>query len=152
MSISRTVFGGKSLWLAVAALVAAFAAVLFVLPQQASAADTGRVRVMHASPDTPAVDIFVDGAKAVTALAFPNNTPYVTLPAGGHNVKVFVSPSDGTGAPALEATLDIGTGKDYSVLAVGELEQRLPRALCTGRQQLHTCGRQSAYSPDSRCP
>ncbi|MGE0599732.1 MAG: DUF4397 domain-containing protein [Dehalococcoidia bacterium] len=121
MTKSRTLFGGTSLWLAVAAIIAAFAAILAVAPRQASAADTGRVRVMHASPDTPAVDIFVDGAKAVTALAFPNNTPYVTLPAGGHNVKVFVSPSDGSGAPALEATLNVEAGKDYSVLAVGEL-------------------------------
>ncbi|MGE3075385.1 MAG: DUF4397 domain-containing protein [Dehalococcoidia bacterium] len=121
MSIARTGSRGKNFWLAIAALVAALAAVVSFAPRSASAADTGRVRVMHASPDTPAVDIFVDGAKAVTALAFPNNTPYVTLPAGGHNVKVFVSPSDGSGAPALEATLDVAAGKDYSVLAVGEL-------------------------------
>ncbi|MGB4862867.1 MAG: DUF4397 domain-containing protein [Tepidiformaceae bacterium] len=121
MTASLSLPRGKSIWLMVAALVAAFAAVLSIAPRQASAADSGRVRVMHASPDTPAVDIFVDGAKAVTALAFPNSTPYVSLPAGGHNVKVFVSPSDGSGAPALEATLDVGAGKDYTVLAVGEL-------------------------------
>jgi len=112
---------GKTLALVLGALAAVFAAVFSIAPRQAAAADQGRVRVMHASPDTPAVDIFVDGAKAVTALAFPNNTPYVTLPAGPHNVKVFVSPSNGTGAPALEANLEVGAGKDYTVLAVGEL-------------------------------
>lgn len=112
---------GRLLLLTGAALIAALVAVLTLAPRGASAADSGRVRVMHASPDTPAVDIFVDGAKAVTALAFPNNTPYVTLPAGGHNVKVFVSPSNGTGSPALEANLEIGAGKDYTVLAVGEV-------------------------------
>lgn len=111
----------RLLLLAGAALITALVAVLALAPRGASAADSGRVRVMHASPDTPAVDIFVDGAKAVTALAFPNNTPYVTLPAGGHNVKVFVSPSNGTGSPALEANLEIAAGKDYSVLAVGEV-------------------------------
>ena len=111
----------KNMFLGVMAAAAALLSVVSFGPQQASAADTGRVRVMHASPDTPAVDIFVDGAKAVTALAFPNNTGYVSLPAGGHNVKVFVSPSDGTGAPALEANLDVAAGKDYTVLAVGEL-------------------------------
>lgn len=107
--------------LAAAAGIAALTGALSAAPQQAAAADNGRVRVMHASPDTPAVDIFVDGAKAVTALAFPNNTPYVSLPAGGHNVKVFVSPSNGTGAPALEANLDVKAGQDYTVLAVGEV-------------------------------
>jgi hypothetical protein len=76
---------------------------------------------MHASPDAPAVDIFVDGQKAVTALAFPDNTGYVALPAGPHNVKVFASPSDGTGSPVLEADLDVAAGNDYTVLAVGRL-------------------------------
>ena len=120
-TVIRVLPGGKTLLLALVALMAAFAAAATLSPRQASAADTGRVRVMHASPDTPAVDIFVDGAKAVTALAFPANTPYVSLPAGGHNVKVFVSPSNGTGAPALEANIEVGAGKDYTILAVGEL-------------------------------
>ena len=100
-------FAGKKVWLGAAALVASGAMALGVMGGSAEAADEGRVRIMHASPDTPAVDIFVDGAKAVTALAFPKDTGYVTLPAGTHNVKVFVSPSDGTGSPALEANLDI---------------------------------------------
>lgn len=107
----------------IAAVIAAGAALAIAAfgGRSASADDTGRVRVMHASPDTPAVDIFVDGAKAVTALAFPKNTGYVTLPAGVHNVKVFVSPSDGRGTPALEANLDVKAGKDYTVLATGLL-------------------------------
>ncbi len=110
----------RLLLLAGAAIITALAAILAIAPRGAHAADAGRVRIMHASPDAPAVDIFVDGTKAVTALAFPNTTPYVTLPAGGHNVKVFVSPSNGTGSPALEANLEIAAGKDYTVLAVGE--------------------------------
>lgn len=105
-----------------ATLLAAFALfAVWAVPAGAQDA-TGRVRVMHASPDVPPVDIFVDGQKAVTALTFPDNTGYVSLPAGSHNVKVFVSPSDGTGAPALEADLNVAAGKDYTVLAVGLLE------------------------------
>lgn len=88
---------------------------------EAQAPSNGRVRVMHASPDAPAVDIFVDGQKAVTALAFPKDTGYVSLPAGPHNVKVFASPSTGSGAPVLEANLTVGAGKDYTVLAIGQL-------------------------------
>lgn len=91
------------------------------IPSAEAQGATGRVRVMHASPDTPAVDIFVDGQKAVTALAFPKDTGYVSLPAGKRNVKVFVSPSTGSGTPALQADLDVVAGKDYTVLAVGEV-------------------------------
>ncbi|MGK2966345.1 MAG: DUF4397 domain-containing protein [Tepidiformaceae bacterium] len=107
--------------IAAASVLAILALVVVLSFSSPASAQTGngRVRVMHASSDTPPVDIFVDGAKAVTALAFPNETGYVTLPAGAHNVKVFVSPSDGTGAAALEADLTIGAGKDYTVLAVG---------------------------------
>lgn len=101
--------------------LAAIAALLLAQASASAQSPTGRVRVMHASPDTPAVDIFVDGAKAVTALAFPKDTGYVALPAGTHNVKVFVSPSDGTGTPALEANLNVAAGKDYTVLAVGRV-------------------------------
>lgn len=102
-------------------LAATLAALLVISSAGAQAATNGRVRVMHASPDAPAVDIFVDGQKAVTALAFPNNTGYVSLPAGTRNVKVFVSPSNGTGAAALEANLAVAAGVDYTVLAVGRL-------------------------------
>lgn len=117
MSISSA----RRWFLGVAAMVAGVAA-LAAAPGtlHAQSAESGRVRVIHASPDTPAVDIFVDGQKAVTALSFPNNTGYVALPAGPHNVKVFVSPSNGSGAPALEANLSVAAGKDYTVLAVGE--------------------------------
>ncbi len=121
MPAIRTSNPGKVPILAVALLAAFAAAFVSLAPRGAAAADTGRVRVMHASPDAPAVDIFVDGAKAVTALAFPSNTPYVSLPAGGHTVEVFVSPSDGSGDPVLSAILDVQAGKDYTVLAVGTL-------------------------------
>lgn len=122
MFMSRTWNAGSKMLLLGLALAAAIAvAFASMAPRGAAAADTGRVRVMHASPDAPAVDIFVDGAKAVTALAFPSNTPYVELPAGGHNVQVFVSPSDGSGSPVLQATLNVEAGKDYTVLALGTL-------------------------------
>lgn len=103
--------------------LAAFAAVFSLLPLSRVSAEVGggRVRVIHASPDTPAVDIFVDGQKALSALAFPQATPYLSLPAGPHDVSVFVSPSDGTGSPALRATLTIETGRAYTVVATGRL-------------------------------
>ena len=110
-----------SIWLVALVAIAASAALVTFDPSQAQSPTTGRVRVMHASADTPAVDIFVDGQKAVTGLAFPKDTGYVALPAGSHDVKVFVSPSDGSGTPALQASLQIAAGKDYTVLAIGEV-------------------------------
>ena len=107
--------------IAMAAIVAAGTIAMGFASMQTASADghEGRVRIMHASPDTPAVDIFVNDAPAVTALAFPNDTGYIALPEGTYNVKVFVSPSDGSGDPALEADLEIAGGTDYTVLATG---------------------------------
>jgi hypothetical protein len=112
----------KSPGVVLAMLAAAVLAALLALSSAtAQSQASGRVRVMHASPDAPAVDIFVDGQKAVTALAFPSNTGYVSLPVGPHDVAVFASPSNGSGAPVLKATLQVAAGKDYTVLAVGRL-------------------------------
>lgn len=108
-------------WFAAVAALLLFGAAGLPSSDAAAQSGTGRVRVMHASPDTPAVDVFVDGQKAISALAFPNATGYVALPAGPHEVKVFPAPSDGTGTPALQATLTVEAGRDYTVLAVGRL-------------------------------
>lgn len=116
MSLSKS----RSVLLATLA-AALFAAFLALSSAAAQSSDPGRVRIMHASPDAPAVDIFVNGQKAVTALAFPANTGYVSLPAGSYDVAVFVSPSDGTGTPVLRATLPVVAGRDYTVLAVGRV-------------------------------
>lgn len=65
-------------------------------------ADQGQIRVIHMSPDAPAVDIFVDGIDdpVVTGLEFPDNSPYLDLDVGTYNFRVAVS-----GSPASEAVL-----------------------------------------------
>lgn len=45
----------------------------------------------------------------------------MTLPAGSHEVKVFVSPFTAQAQPVLTATLTVEAGKDYTVLAVGKV-------------------------------
>lgn len=107
-------------FITVAALVA-LATFTMGTTAEAQTPANGRVRVMHASPDAPSVDIFVDNSKAVTALAFPDNTGYISLPAGSHDVKVFVSPFTTQIAPVPSATLTVAAGQDYTVLAVGRV-------------------------------
>ena len=48
------------------------------------AAGDACVNVVHASPDAPAVDVYVDGALALSNLAFPGSSGWVALPAGPH--------------------------------------------------------------------
>ena len=56
------------------------------------------VRVAHLSPDAPAVDVLVNGQRAITGLAFKEVTHYIPLPAA--KVRVQVVPA-GQDAPCL---------------------------------------------------
>lgn len=76
------------------------------------------VKVIHASPDAPAVDLLVDNNIAGTGLTFPNNTGYLEVDAGTRNVKVNAS---GTSTTVIEANLNLMENKNYSVFAVNSL-------------------------------
>ena len=55
----------------------------------AMAQDSGRVRVLHGSPDAPAVDIYVNGGKVWEALPFREYTEYLVVPAGVYTVDII---------------------------------------------------------------
>ena len=93
----------------------------------AAAQSQARVRVVHASPDAPAVDVLVDGSAAFENAAFKGITDYAALDAGSYNVKVV--PSGVTEPVVIDADLDLMAGKDYTVVAVGELADITPLVL-----------------------
>ncbi|MEJ2102993.1 MAG: DUF4397 domain-containing protein [Ignavibacteriaceae bacterium] len=76
------------------------------------------VKVVHASPDAPGVDLLVDNTVAGTNLTFPNNTGYLTVNSGTRNVKVNVT---GTQTTVIEANVDFMQNKNYSVFAVNSV-------------------------------
>ena len=101
------------------ALIGVFIAVLVALAGAADA-QTGnaRLRVLHASPDAPNVDVYVDGAEAISNLAFGSITDYTSVPAGAHAVKVFPTSANGTGTPVIDVpSVTLDAGKDYTVAA-----------------------------------
>jgi hypothetical protein len=110
------------------AVAAAIAIAAIAWPASAQSGDA-RVRVLHASPDAPAVDVYVDGTEAISNLAFESITDYVTLPAGDHQVEVFPASANGTGDPVIDATLTLTAGKDYTVAAAGLLADIEPVVL-----------------------
>jgi hypothetical protein len=93
----------------------------------ASAEDMSRVRVVHASPDAPAVDVYVDDAKALTAVPYKGSSDYLPVPAGEHNVKVFATGANPASAtPVIDADATLGANKDYTIVAVGLLADIQP--------------------------
>jgi hypothetical protein len=96
----------------------------------ASAEDTARVRVVHASPDAPAVDVYANGAKVLTNVPFKGSSDYLSVPAGAHNFKVYATganPASDSAVIDADATLD--AGKDYTVIAVGKVADIKPVVL-----------------------
>ena len=81
------------------------------------------VKVVHASPDAPGVDLLVDNAVAGTNLTYPNNTGYLSVEAGTRNIKVNVT---GTSTTVIQADLPILGDKNYSVFAVDAVANLSP--------------------------
>jgi hypothetical protein len=83
----------------------------------AHAADPARVRVLHASPDAPAVDIHLDdeAVEALTNVPFATISDYLDVPAGDHNVKVYATGT--TTDPVIDADVSLAAGAVYTIAA-----------------------------------
>ncbi len=108
-------------------MVLATAVALLATTAVTFAADNARVRVVHASPDAPAVDVLVNEQPAFTNLAFKAVAPYAALPAGSYGVAVV--PTGKTEPKVITATLPLDAGKDYTVIALNTLANIEPLVL-----------------------
>ena len=96
-------------------------ALLVGMSSTALAAGTADVRVLHASPDAPAVDVYLDDAKvdALTNVPFGTISDYLAIPAGKHNVKVYATGT--TSSPVIDADVTVAAGDAYTIAATGAL-------------------------------
>jgi hypothetical protein len=94
-----------------------------------------RVRVMHASPDAPAVDVLVNGTAAFTDIAYKDMTDYAMLPYGAWEIEVVAA---GTTTPAVigPVVLDLANDTDYTVVALNTLENIEPIVLVDNNAML----------------
>ncbi len=81
--------------------------------------NTAEVRVVHASPDAPAVDVYVDGMRTVSGAAFKAVTPYGDVPAGKHHVVITVAGDKSK--KVIETDVDLKAGTYYTVAAVNKV-------------------------------
>src|SRR3954463_11330627 len=95
----------------------------------ALAAETADVRVLHASPDAPAVDIYLDDTivDALTDVPFGTISGYLPIPVGAHNVKVYATGT--TADPVIDADVTVAAGEAYTIAATGALADITPQGL-----------------------
>lgn len=77
------------------------------------------VKVLHASPDAPAVDIYIDDKITIEDLAFSEATEYLPLLAGTYNIKVYAAGT--TENPVINTNVELPGGTRLTVAAIGNL-------------------------------
>ncbi|QLG28012.1 DUF4397 domain-containing protein [Halorarum halophilum] len=79
------------------------------------------VRIVHASPDAPAVDVYVDDEQIASGVEFGTVTDYMSVSQGMHNVTVTAA---GDSEDVLfESQVDVDASGTYTVAASGEVSE-----------------------------
>lgn len=85
--------------------------------------DNASVRLIHASPDAPAVDVTVasSGAVLYDNVSFTNATDYATVPAGNYTLEIRPATADNDGEVVTTVNVSLEGGTVYSAIAAGYL-------------------------------
>lgn len=84
---------------------------------------TAKLRVVHASPDAPAVDVYVNGELTLEEVPFKAASDYLEVPAGTHTVEVFAAGTEyAEGEAALQEDITVEAGQAYTVAAADNLD------------------------------
>ena len=102
-------------------LAVLFGGLLAALPAPGAAAAGAMLRVVHASPDAPAVDIYLNGQKAIEGLKFTEATPYTTVPGGSYRVQVFPAGAGPSGRAVIDANVTVRDDMAYTIVAANRL-------------------------------
>ena len=83
-----------------------------------NAAPQAQLRVLHASPDAPNVDVYIDGSKVLANVAYPTLSQYLSLPVGQHRIQVNAA---GTTTTVIDVSPTLAANSDYTAIAAGFL-------------------------------
>jgi hypothetical protein len=96
-------------------IIAFLAIVLFGCNKQNTTepvADTGKLLIVHASPDGQGMDVYIDNQKIKSNVIYPGNTGYVEIKTGSHTVKVTLT---GSSTPLFSRSLNVAAKTSYSL-------------------------------------
>lgn len=100
-------------------LLGALLALSVTAPAFAQDGGEAQVRVAHLASDAPNVDVYVNDepVSELTNVPYQTVSPYLPLPEGSQNVKVYASGD--TSEPVIEADVELADGAAYTIGAVG---------------------------------
>ena len=87
---------------------------------------TAQLRVVHASPDAPNVDVLVDNAGVLTNVPYKTVSSYLPVTAGSRNLKVRAT---GGATAVIDQNTTLAQGTFYTVLATGRVASIAPVVL-----------------------
>lgn len=86
--------------------------------------DGASLRVVHASPDAPAVDIYAEGVSGalISALTYAETSEYLDLAAGDYNIQIRAHGAAESSLPVFETgMLSVPDGARITAIAAGKL-------------------------------
>ncbi|WP_129600810.1 DUF4397 domain-containing protein [Anaerophilus nitritogenes] len=82
------------------------------------------VRVFHASPDAPGVDVYANGALIAKNLKYKEFTNYLSIIPGRYTILVF--PTGKKDTPVINTVIDVMPNQNYTIAATGTLRDLQP--------------------------
>ncbi len=118
MSSVRTRRWSVMALIALLALLVPVAALSLPAAAQSDPSPTTQIRVVHAVPNAPPVDVFLNGTLAFANVAFTSVSDYQTVAAGEYRVQVAPAGA-GTVAAAIDENVVLEANKAYTAAASG---------------------------------
>jgi len=91
-----------------------------------SPSPSAQVRVVHGSPDAPAVDVLVDGGKVLDSVPYLASSGYLSVASGSRNLKVNVF---NTATTVINADVSLTADAAYTVIATNVVASIEPLVL-----------------------
>lgn len=88
-----------------------------------SSNEEARVRIFHASPDAPNVDVLVDGGRVLENVPYTVSSGFLHVEAGERRFQIQVA---GTDISAIDASVSLEGDKDYVVIASNRVASITP--------------------------
>lgn len=93
----------------------------FATAQQATLPAPANLRVMHISPNAPALSVYIDGQPVVSEVDYATTTSYRSVAPGKHRLQVSLA-TDTVEQSIVDTTIDLIRGRPYTLVVQKPLE------------------------------